>query len=111
MRWQQEQLDKTQESLKGMTQDRDWWRDEAMRLQAIVLRDRLGLDPKPLTGYKASSHKASSGATAAASTAAAAAAEADQEDQGEQGEWDSDLVWQEAIAAGEETTKDGKSKD
>ena len=58
--WRDEALAKTQKSLKGMTDDRDWWRDEAMRL-----RQTIG------TG--------------------------------------GDMVWQEASAG--ETTKDGKSKD
>ena len=47
----QEQLDKTQKSLKDMADDRDWWRHEAMRLKG----NHKSWEPKPLTGKEAAS--------------------------------------------------------
>ena len=146
----QEQLDKTQKSLKDMADDRDWWRDEAVRLKG----NHRGWDPKPLTSSGAASAAstdlqqqaasadlqrdsirvssmrscqrlleatvimdtiAETAAAASAATAADSGAEADQEDQEAEVQWDSDLVWQEAVAAGRKqklkgTTKDSKMK-
>jgi len=137
----QEQLDKTQKSLKGMADDRDWWRDEAMRLKG----NHRGLYRKPFTcrgaALAASADLQQQATTAdlqrdsirrssirscqhlleatvirdAIATAADNGAEADQENQEAEGQWDSDLVWQEAVAAGRKqnlkrTTKDNKLK-
>ena len=113
----QEQLEQSQEKLKATTDDRDFWREEAMRLQAIVLEERWGLNAKDLTGYKASNYGRSSSTGSAmpsASTSAmpstspaghTSAAAPDTGDDEEEGQWDGDVVWQEAVDAGKKGNK------
>ena len=53
---------------------------------------------------------AETAAAASAATAADSGAEADQEDQEAEVQWDSDLVWQEAVAAGRKHQLKGTTK-